>query len=796
MASTTLRIVIQGVDNASGPIGKVNRALGSMATIAGGIISAQILTGIGQGIGSIIGNAFQATADLERLNMVLATLAARELINTGRASNMADALALSTPRAEELTKWVTALALKSPFTEETVATIFQTAMGYGMSSDMAQDLTKALANFAAGTGRTNSQTELLGLALGQVYAKGKLTGEEMRQLTNAGIGVNEIARALGISVGDVATQMAKGQITAGRLLPALVAVMNRDFEGSAERMSQGWGGLASTWEDIKKIGLREFFAGTFQAIQPLAQQFVAVMSDPATMAQLREWGTVLGTHVANALQMVTRLFFAFQQHGVPGILSLLNLGPQANLFFLQLYYGIRDAAGIVMGALKSAWDWLGQNGLPLLNQALTFVNQNWSLLQGAVAAVVGVFGIAMPIIGAVTAVIAAINLPLVLLVGAVAMLGAAWAGNWGDIQGKTQTAWGVIQPLLQQAWDWLQVNVPAALGFLKDRFAEYWPVIQQKVGDFWAFVSPYLQQAWDWLQVNVPAALGFLRDRFNEYWPVIQQKVSDFWTFISPYLQQAWDWLQVHVPQALGWLRDRWNELWPIIQQKLEESWNNMKPMLEAAQTFFNETLPTALGFLKDKFDEHWPQIKQALDTAWTAMKPWLTALDVLLNVTIKGSLQNLKEKFEEYWPKILKAIEDAKTPIQTAADLIAGVIGGVTGAINAAKSAAEGLANWWNSWNPVSKTLRVDSVHYNSGGSIPAFASGGVMPYSGWALVGERGPELVALPQGARVYNNRESQQLARGDVYVTVQATVASEIDIDWMAREVARKIRGNTR
>jgi tape measure domain-containing protein len=789
MASTTLRIVIQGVDNASGPIGKVNRALGSMATIAGGIISAQILTGIGQGIGSIIGNAFQATADLERLNMVLATLAARELINTGRASNMADALALSTPRAEELTKWVTALALKSPFTEETVATIFQTAMGYGMSSDMAQDLTKALANFAAGTGRTNSQTELLGLALGQVYAKGKLTGEEMRQLTNAGIGVNEIARALGISVGDVATQMAKGQITAGRLLPALVAVMNRDFEGSAERMSQGWGGLASTWEDIKKIGLREFFAGTFQAIQPLAQQFVAVMSDPATMAQLREWGTVLGTHVANALQMVTRLFFAFQQHGVPGILSLLNLGPQANLFFLQLYYGIRDAAGIVMGALKSAWDWLGQNGLPLLNQALTFVNQNWSLLQGAVAAVVGVFGIAMPIIGAVTAVIAAINLPLVLLVGAVAMLGAAWAGNWGDIQGKTQTAWGVIQPLLQQAWDWLQVNVPAALGFLKDRFAEYWPVISAEVQKFWEWISPFLGYVKDWLFTNIPQFLGFLKDKFVEWWPAISQTVSDFWGIVQPLFILVKDWLSVHIPEFLNIVKTNWERDWPVITKAVSDFWGIVQPLLQLLKEWLGETIPGVLESLKTYFVERWDKIVEQVSWAWDQVKPILSNLKDWLGENIPNAAKALKDKFDEVWPQIKSAVDSAGSAIK-------GVIDGITGAISAALSAAQGFANWWNSWNPASKTVRVNSVTVDSGGSIPAFASGGVMQRSGWALVGERGPELVQLPRDARVYNNRESQQIGQGDVTVNVYATVASEIDIDWMAREVARKIRGNTR
>ena len=42
----------------------------------------------------------------------------------------------------------------------------------------------------------------------------------------------------------------------------------------------------------------------------------------------------------------------------------------------------------------------------------------------------------------------------------------------------------------------------------------------------------------------------------------------------------------------------------------------------------------------------------------------------------------------------------------------------------------------------------------------IPFLATGGIMQNSGLAMVGERGPELVALPAGARVYNNQDTQR------------------------------------
>lgn len=44
---------------------------------------------------------------------------------------------------------------------------------------------------------------------------------------------------------------------------------------------------------------------------------------------------------------------------------------------------------------------------------------------------------------------------------------------------------------------------------------------------------------------------------------------------------------------------------------------------------------------------------------------------------------------------------------------------------------------------------------------ALPKMAKGGTMEKTGMALVGEQGPELVALPQGARVYSNPDSMRM-----------------------------------
>jgi len=77
-------------------------------------------------------------------------------------------------------------------------------------------------------------------------------------------------------------------------------------------------------------------------------------------------------------------------------------------------------------------------------------------------------------------------------------------------------------------------------------------------------------------------------------------------------------------------------------------------------------------------------------------------------------------------------------------------------------------------------------------------FASGGVQPQSGWAMVGEQGPELTWLPQGAQVFSAPETERMLQNggvggtvNAPVTVYATVAGNVDIELLARRVSEEI-----
>jgi hypothetical protein len=77
-------------------------------------------------------------------------------------------------------------------------------------------------------------------------------------------------------------------------------------------------------------------------------------------------------------------------------------------------------------------------------------------------------------------------------------------------------------------------------------------------------------------------------------------------------------------------------------------------------------------------------------------------------------------------------------------------------------------------------------------GENLFGFSEGGVVNHTGMSLVGEKGPELVNLPRGSRVFSNKDSRQMIGGsttnNISVNVQGRVgASDSEI----RDIARKV-----
>lgn len=202
----------------------------------------------------------------------------------------------------------------------------------------------------------------------------------------------------------------------------------------------------------------------------------------------------------------------------------------------------------------------------------TFIAEHWNELMGAFIAVGALLASSalIPIISGIGAALVALTSPISLLIGAVALLGAAWAGNWGGIRDVIMEIWtNSLQPALTQLWEWLQVVVPQALQFLSN----YWTtVLYPAIQIVWAFIVntiiPLFGELITWLQATIPQALQTLSDFWTN---ILKPAIEGVWAWMNdtlfPLLNDLWTWLQTTIPQALQTLSDFWtNTLRPAIE--------------------------------------------------------------------------------------------------------------------------------------------------------------------------------------------------------------------------------------
>jgi tape measure domain-containing protein len=388
-------LVLVGADTkeAEQGLGDVNKALKGTQSIgenALGVFSGVLMAKAVQGVASLAAEGLEAYASYERLGMSLNALSARELLVSGGATTMADAMEATKDQGQQLLATIEQIGIKSPFRQETIAATMQTAMGYGMASDLALEMTQSLVDLSAATGRGEKDLNMMGLALGQVWAKGKLTGEEMRQLTNAGLSVADVSRAMKIPIEDVAGAISDGAIKAKELIPALIDMINLDFGGEAERQSTSWAGLISTFEDLKEVNLREFFAGTLQELQPLAEELATALADPEFRAQVRETGQAVGDMVGQIVTSGRELIDFWQ--GIPGPVQTALLA----------FGGTMLVGPQVVGAFGS----MMTGGVKLL-QVMQQLQNGVGFFAVAQQGAIGLTGALLPVAAAVAAVSAA-----------------------------------------------------------------------------------------------------------------------------------------------------------------------------------------------------------------------------------------------------------------------------------------------------------------------------------------------------------------------------------------------------
>ncbi len=156
----------------------------------------------------------------------------------------------SAEKADTFIKELFDFAAHTPFEFVGLQESSKRLLAYGFTAEQIIPTLTAVGNAAAGLGASQETIGRITLALGQMQAKGKVSGEEMRQLAEVGIPAWELlAKAIGKDIPEAMKLAEKGAIPAAGAVQALIQGMSQKFPDMMEKQSHTLVGVWSTAKD-------------------------------------------------------------------------------------------------------------------------------------------------------------------------------------------------------------------------------------------------------------------------------------------------------------------------------------------------------------------------------------------------------------------------------------------------------------------------------------------------------------------------------------------------------------------
>lgn len=178
-------------------------------------------------------------------------------------------------KASEMLAQMNKYAAATPYQKSDIQEAAKTMLGFGIAQEKIMPNLQMLGDIAMGD---KAKLQSLTLAFSQIQSTGRLTGQDLLQLINAGFNpLQELSKKTGLSIAELKEQMEKGQISAQMVEEAFRSATSEGglFYKMTEKIGQTLGGKLSTLMDnLKETALR-----LFEVIGPILTTALDVLNN-------------------------------------------------------------------------------------------------------------------------------------------------------------------------------------------------------------------------------------------------------------------------------------------------------------------------------------------------------------------------------------------------------------------------------------------------------------------------------------------------------------------------------------
>lgn len=207
----------------------------------------------------------------------------------------------SASKASAMIEKMREFAAKTPLTLENVISGGVLLMSYGVDESNLIDTMTKLGDLASGNAE---KMDRITLAYGQMLAKGKVTGEELRQMAEAGVPLQTaLAESIGVTGEEFSKMVSAGKVGIDDLNKAITGLTtgNGKFAGMMEKQSQTMQGMLSTLQDNVSEFFRKMGEGAFGEVKFALQDVSDQLAEWEHDGTLDEWAQGVGVMLKNLI---------------------------------------------------------------------------------------------------------------------------------------------------------------------------------------------------------------------------------------------------------------------------------------------------------------------------------------------------------------------------------------------------------------------------------------------------------------------------------------------------------------
>lgn len=427
--------------------------------------------------------------------------------------------------------------------------------------------------------------------------------------------------------------------------------------------------------------------------------------------------------------------------------------------------------------------------------------RNGALAFGAILVVAG------PVLLGLAGIAAALSFlltPIGAVVAAVALLAVGWATDFGGMRTAVTNWWEGSQPALEAAGEWLSTQGPAAAEAMQGAWATFVEAMEPTTNrltesfdnmraGFTDIDLSGLQEALGSLGQAILPLAGLIGLVLGGAITLVMNAISSMMTQLPGIVQTSVDIITNVINTIAGVLTGATTLVKAVIDGDWTTAWTSVKDIAATALSgiltnmelfggllglvllSLKNTVVTTLADFGVDVSNPFDEIETKVRTFWT----WLTGLtwDEVWSGIGSGFTSVVDTLTAWEWPSLAELTGWGWPTLPTWR----------WPALPTFRWPDIPRPGWLDnllSWNP-----------FSGGGNDDNNAAGSTRFGGGLTWVGERGPELVALPGGSRIFNNQEAMAMAGGGgvtVQITGPVTMRGAEDIEELAQRIMRIVQ----